>query len=66
MNKNLIVAVGIIIIVAAVLVYIATRPDYDCKDFPSWAEAQHMLEKYPSDPYHLDGNHNGIACESLR
>jgi endonuclease YncB( thermonuclease family) len=37
--------------------------DYDCADFANQAEAQqHLL---PGDPYRLDGDHDGIACESL-
>ena len=37
--------------------------DYDCSDFANQAEAQrHLL---PGDPYHLDGDHDGVACESL-
>ena len=37
--------------------------DYDCSDFANQAEAQrHLL---PGDPYRLDGDHDGIACESL-
>lgn len=40
--------------------------DYDCKDFRSQAEAQRMLEAYPGDPFRLDRDKDGIACESLR
>jgi endonuclease YncB( thermonuclease family) len=37
--------------------------DYNCSDFANQAEAQeHLL---PGDPYHLDGDHDGVACESL-
>lgn len=37
--------------------------DYDCADFSNQAEAQeHLL---PGDPYRLDGDNDGIACESL-
>jgi endonuclease YncB( thermonuclease family) len=38
--------------------------DFDCSDFATQAEAQeHLL---PGDPYNLDGDHDGVACESLR
>jgi hypothetical protein len=37
--------------------------DLDCKDFPSQAAAQAELRAHPSDPYKLDLNRDGIACE---
>lgn len=37
--------------------------DYDCADFATQAQAQeHLL---PGDPYRLDGDDDGVACESL-
>jgi hypothetical protein len=37
--------------------------DYDCSDFADQAEAEaHLL---PGDPYDLDADHDGIACEDL-
>mgnify|MGYP003547068414 FL=1 len=46
----------------------AFRPkrDYDCKDLKTQAEAQKMFNAYPGDPFKLDGDRDGIACESLR
>jgi endonuclease YncB( thermonuclease family) len=41
----------------------AAAGDYDCSDFASQAEAQGQL--LPGDPYHLDGDGDGIACEAL-
>lgn len=41
----------------------ATAIDYDCSDFATQAEAQGYL--LPGDPYRLDGDNDGIACESL-
>lgn len=42
---------------------IATASDYNCPDFATQAEAEeHLL---PGDPYGLDGNNDGIACEEL-
>lgn len=40
---------------------------YDCNDFFSHAEAQAFFEDNnpENDPYHLDGDGDGIACESL-
>lgn len=37
--------------------------DYDCADFANQAEAQEYL--LPGDPYRLDGDGDGVACEDL-
>jgi hypothetical protein len=37
--------------------------DYDCADFATQEEAQEYL--LPGDPYNLDGDDDGIACEDL-
>lgn len=37
--------------------------DYDCADFANQAEAQEYL--LPGDPYRLDADNDGIACEDL-
>lgn len=39
--------------------------DLDCADFATQQEAQETLEADPSDPYGLDGEGDGIPCESL-
>lgn len=39
----------------------AAAADLDCADFSSQAEAQENL--LPGDPYGLDGDNDGIACE---
>ncbi|MEU0536675.1 excalibur calcium-binding domain-containing protein [Amycolatopsis tolypomycina] len=39
--------------------------DVDCKNFQYQEEAQDVLDATPGDPYNLDGDNNGIACESL-
>lgn len=41
----------------------AVAVDYDCADFSNQAEAQGYLS--PGDPHGLDGDYDGIACESL-
>jgi hypothetical protein len=41
----------------------STASDYDCDDFESQEEAQLYLS--PGDPYGLDEDGNGVACESL-
>jgi Excalibur calcium-binding domain len=38
--------------------------DTDCPDYPSQAAAQAVLRAVPSDPDELDGDNDGIACES--
>jgi micrococcal nuclease len=38
-------------------------PGMDCEDFSSQAEAQAALE--PGDPYNLDSDGNGVACEDI-
>jgi hypothetical protein len=42
----------------------AKSADKDCADFPSQAAAQAELKRNPRDPYKLDGDHDGYACES--
>lgn len=37
--------------------------DYDCADFATQEEAQEYL--LPGDPYRLDGDSDGVACEDL-
>jgi Excalibur calcium-binding domain len=43
---------------------VAPASDYDCDDFESQEEAQLYLA--PGDPYGLDEDGNGVACETLR
>ncbi len=39
--------------------------DYNCSDFQTQAQAQAVYNQDPSDPYHLDGEGDGVPCESL-
>jgi hypothetical protein len=41
----------------------APARDYDCEDFETQEEAQYYLA--PGDPYGLDDDGNGLACETL-
>jgi hypothetical protein len=41
----------------------AAARDYDCADFENQAEAEEYL--LPGDPYRLDADSDGIACEDL-
>lgn len=42
-----------------------TKSDCDCSDFRTQAEAQRVLNAFPGDPFRLDGDKDGQACESL-
>lgn len=40
--------------------------DRDCSDFETQPQAQYFFELHtPGDPHNLDGDGNGVACESL-
>lgn len=39
--------------------------DVNCSDFDTQEEAQAFFEMYPGDPYGLDSDGDGVACESL-
>ena len=39
--------------------------NYNCGDFETQEQAQYILENEPDDPHGLDGDGNGVACESL-
>ena len=48
--------------------YDPTGPDRDCGDFANWKEANDFFIAAggpDSDPHRLDGDHNGIPCQSL-
>lgn len=72
----LISAIVILALIALMSVQItrATRPasriDYNCPDFSTQEQAQKKLEdsldKYGKDIYRLDGDGDGVACESLK
>jgi hypothetical protein len=46
--------------------YIGQGDAYNCPDFISQAQAQAVLRADPRDPNGLDGDDDGIACESNR
>ena len=43
----------------------SAQTDLNCDDFTYQEEAQAVLDADPSDPNGLDGDNDGIACESL-
>jgi hypothetical protein len=56
-------ALAAALLILSALPATAAAEDYDCSDFSNQAEAQeHLL---PGDPYGLDGDNDGIACEDL-
>jgi Excalibur calcium-binding domain len=57
------VATALCLIVVAAPTASAHRRDYDCSDFATQAEAEEYL--LPGDPYDLDADGDGIACEDL-
>lgn len=40
------------------------KSDCDCKDFATQEEAQRVFDAYSGDPYRLDKDKDGIACET--
>lgn len=42
-----------------------TQSDCNCGDFKTQGEAQRVLEAFPGDPFKLDNDKDGVACESL-
>ncbi|HEU4393014.1 MAG TPA: excalibur calcium-binding domain-containing protein [Solirubrobacterales bacterium] len=47
----------------------ASAADKDCSDFSTWRQAQNFYKKHGGpryDPHRLDGDNDGVACESLR
>lgn len=49
----------------AVVASPASAAGKNCSDFPNRAAAQEWLNAYPGDPDGLDGDHDGLACETL-
>jgi endonuclease YncB( thermonuclease family) len=43
----------------------ASAAGKNCSDFPNRAAAQDWLNAYAGDPDGLDGDHDGLACETL-
>jgi LPXTG-motif cell wall-anchored protein len=60
------VGTALITVVALILLAPAAlaQADTDCSDYASQAAAQAALRADPSDPNGLDGDGDGIACES--
>jgi hypothetical protein len=59
---SLLLLVAVFLAISAAPASAAAR-DYDCADFANQAEAEEYL--LPGDPYNLDADNDGIACEDL-
>ncbi len=42
-----------------------TKSDCNCSDFKTQAQAQQVLTAFSGDRFRLDGDSDGVACESL-
>src|SRR4051794_8916762 len=66
------VMVGILALATGLVLALASGDharavDYNCSDFATQADAQNFFLSHggpSSDPYGLDGDHDGVACES--
>jgi hypothetical protein len=58
-------ALVLVLTLVGVSVPVTAQDIYNCGDFATQGEAQAVLDADPSDPNGLDGDSNGIACESL-
>src|SRR5215213_333780 len=47
-------------------VAVAQETTFTCEDFLTQTAAQHNLENNPSDPYDLDPDGDGLACEEMQ
>jgi hypothetical protein len=63
MGISLVLGMALALVAVAPPSASAHRRDYDCSDFATQAEAEEYL--LPGDPYDLDADSDGIACEDL-
>lgn len=64
--RRLLYLAALSMLVAAMTANVAVaQDDLDCADFGSQAEAQQVLRQDPSDPNNLDGEDDGVACETF-
>lgn len=62
-------SVAVVFIILAVSVLVSPKAfaynQYNCSDFSTQEEAQAVYDADTSDPNYLDGDNDGVACESL-
>lgn len=56
-------AVFVSLLASVPMLATAQTDDIDCADFQTQAEAQAELERDPTDPFTLDTDSDGVACE---
>lgn len=64
MLRTLLLAIAACML-AAVIAAPASAAGRNCSDFPTRGAAQDWLNAYPGDPDGLDGDADGLACETL-
>lgn len=64
MRRRLVIACFVSLMVSGIPLT-GLAQDLDCADFATQGDAQATLNADPSDPHRLDGDGNGMACESL-
>ncbi|MEU6144475.1 excalibur calcium-binding domain-containing protein [Streptomyces sp. NPDC047081] len=58
-------AVAILLTAGPAAVTAHAKADVDCSDFTYQEDAQAEFDRFPGDPYRLDEDNDGIACEWL-
>lgn len=58
-------ALALLVTTGPTAVVAHAQTDVDCRDFAFQEEAQAVLNANRSDPFRLDADHDGIACEDL-
>ncbi|NUP38997.1 MAG: excalibur calcium-binding domain-containing protein [Streptomyces sp.] len=58
-------ALALLVTTGPTAVVAHAQTDEDCRDFAFQEEAQAVLNANRSDPFRLDADHDGIACEDL-
>jgi hypothetical protein len=65
MKKQLLFAATGLFVSSALTVHTSAYNEYNCSDFSTQEEAQSEYDSDYSDPNYLDGDDDGVACESL-
>lgn len=66
-NNTILIIMSIIFAIFIILFFSSEEitVDYNCSDFKTQEEAQKVFEQNSEDIHRLDGNKDGIACNSL-
>lgn len=63
--RHLAIFTATLVVLLVVAAPAFAQADLNCDDFATQAEAQAELDRDRSDPYGLDRDSDGVACESL-